>query len=101
MNETEQIRNTIFDQLKQTRINGLPLLPYIGVKGISGHESTIFFKVGKNPKQIDIIFIKYEYGSDTYTITFFRNRSTIAEKRVQDIYADQMGSVITNGMGVN
>ncbi len=103
MNDIEQVQisNTIFDQLNQTKVNGFPLLKYIGVKAVAGNETTVFLKVTGNPKQILRVGIKYEHDSDTYTISFYKKLGSGLDEPTKDVYADQLGSVITNGMGVN
>ena len=94
MNTT--IEQTIVQQLNQTRVNGFPLLQYIGTKNqfgkaISVGYKTVIIKPAKNPKKITAVAIQYMEISDTYTIRYYKNNQVVAEH--DDIYCDNLDSI--------
>tara|TARA_R110000751_G_C13453315_1_gene444435 strand:+ start:67 stop:357 length:291 start_codon:yes stop_codon:yes gene_type:complete len=70
-----EIEQTILDQLNQTRVNGFPLLSYIGTKTAQFGENSCIISVGNNPKGITAVKVEYMEAHDEYRIIFFKSIS--------------------------
>jgi hypothetical protein len=70
-----EIEQTILDQLNQTKVNGFPLLSYIGTKTAQFGENSCIISVGNNPKGITAVKVEYMEAYDEYRIIFFRSIS--------------------------
>lgn len=104
MSETQEITQTILDQLKASRINGLPFFAYTGIKGISRiNENTLaLLKIPRNPGKIKLIIIKYIPARDTYNLLFF-NKLQLTDHPIfnfDDIYFDMLSDIISDKMGI-
>jgi hypothetical protein len=89
MNTT--VEQTILDQLNQTRVNGFPLLKYIGTKTAQFRHNTCIISVQENPKGITAIEVEYIEALDTYTIRYYKGNQIITEH--DDIYFDNFDSI--------
>lgn len=69
------VEQTILNQLNQTRVNGFPLLSYIGTKSAQFGKNTCIISVGDNPKGITAVKVEYMEAYDEYRIIFFRSIS--------------------------
>jgi hypothetical protein len=94
MNTT--VEQTIVQQLNQTKVNGFPLLQYIGTqnqfgKSINVGYNTVIIKPAKNPKKITSVAIQYMEISDTYTIRYYKKNQVVMSQ--DDMYCDQLSSI--------
>ena len=71
MNTT--VEQTILDQLNQTKVNGFPLLKYIGTKSATFGDKTVVIQVAKNPKGITAVKVEYMEAYDEYRIIFYKS----------------------------
>ena len=94
--ENSEVVQEIVRQLQASRVNGFPFFAYTGIKKMSQFsESELALALPRGPKPIKLVIVKYEYGSDTYTLTFYGTNSKGVVKRLEDIYFDQMAEIIT------
>ena len=89
MNTT--VEQTILDQLNQTKVNGFPLLKYIGTKSATMGADTVTIPVGKNPKGITSVGVQYMVMYDTYKIYYFKGNSVVNTQ--SDMYCDNFDSI--------
>lgn len=101
---TQEIPETILDQLMHSKINGMPFFPYTGIKAynLEGNDTLFLKSIPRNPKAITNIQITYDAGRDSYKLYFFKkNQRTIPDTKYDDIYFDQLAGIIARDMGVN
>lgn len=101
---TQEIPETILEQLKQSKVNGFPFFKYTGINDyvMLGNESVRFNDIPKNPKKISNVQVSYDYGSDTYNV-YFETGKFPKNKRIKgysDVYVDQLSDLISSEMGV-
>jgi hypothetical protein len=97
--QVKTIAATIVDQIgsKAFCMMGASLLTHSIKNGLA----TLSFKIGTNPKKITHITVSYDSGKDTYVVCFLRIRSLpISENTKEDVYSDQLNSVIEDGTGL-
>ena len=85
------VEQTILDQLNQTRVNGFPLMKYIGAKSCIFGAGWVSFKVAKNPEGITEVGVHYLVMHDSYKIYYFKGDSIANSQR--DLYFDDFDSI--------
>lgn len=99
---TFEIQETILEQLKASRVNGFPFFAYTGIKRfVMAGETELKLDMPKNPKGLSHVWIKYNFGTDAYDLSFCKNGfnfPTVAN--AQEVYCDMLAEVIAREMGV-
>jgi hypothetical protein len=102
--KTQEIPETILEQLKHSRVNGFPFFNYTGINDyvMLGNEAVMLKNIPRNPNKISGVQVSYDHGSDTYNVYFEtgkfpRNKRT---KGYSDVYVDQLADLISSEMGV-
>ena len=91
--EGRRIAETIREQL-----GGARFALMTGAKHFThDKEGTLSFKIGRNPKGINMVRIKYNRGKDLYDMEFGKfspkNLTYKIKKEHKDVYADQMSDI--------
>lgn len=100
---TQEIPETILEQLKQSRVNGFPFFAYTGIKGfvLMGNDSLMLKNIPRNPNKITNVTVAYDAGQDLYNVYLFqKNQATIPHKQYDGIFCDQLAEIIARDMGV-
>lgn len=92
-----QVAQTIFEQLKASKVHGFPFFAYTGLKPQIVSETELNLKAPRNPKHVKNILVQYHY--DTYTVLFDTGKGKPLDT-YNDIYADQLSDIIVSKMGV-
>jgi len=100
----DRITQNTLETLTRSKVNGFPFFSYIGKpKEIykDGKGGVILFGMKRNPNSIRKIDIKYDEGSDTYSVSFTSNRNK-PKGEYHFIYFDQLSDLIAGkgGLGV-
>ena len=91
----------ILDQVGHMKINGVPLLRYLGGKSFVGsgddREGELILRFAKNWT----VFIYYDSGMDAYDVRIHKGKfpKDVPVFCVRGIYVDQLAEVIHRGMG--
>ena len=96
--DLNQIAQTIFDQL-----GGRTFCLMTGAKNlITLHCGGLTFKIGRNPKRVNRVSVKYDAASDLYDMEFGRvwGSSYKVLELVEGVYFDQLQSVFTTHTGL-
>ena len=86
-----EIEQTILNQLNQTRVNGFPLMKYIGAKSLIFGSGWVKFKVPENPAGITEVGVSYLVMHDSYKIHYFKGETIVNTQR--EVYFDAFDSI--------
>ncbi len=101
INPTATALDTIFSQLKSSRVNGFPFFAYTGIKASKFSDDSLYLKLPKNPSPFKSILVTYEYNSDTYKVQFYTHDDPLKKKDIHnDIYADGLADLIVREMKI-
>ena len=102
--QTQEIPETILDQLMQSKIHRFPFFAYTGIKGfvMMGNEALKLKDIPRNPNKITGIDIYYDAGHDAYNVYFEKGvfPKNYRFKGYSEVYFDQLAECITKEMGV-
>ena len=88
----------LLEQLKAAKVNGFPFFAYMGIRQTSTTEDMVTLKMPKNPNGIHYVYVRYDRGTDTYGIMFYKG--FVAKSSINDIYVGQLAEAIARGVGV-
>jgi len=93
----KQFGEVIFDQVKQMKINGFPLLAYLGGKKFVYGDDFLYLHFAKNWQ----IKIFYDLGQDLYNIHVLKGKFPKDKllKVINGIFVDQVAEIIHREMG--
>lgn len=99
--QNDQVAQEIFRQLKVSRVNGFPFFAYTGIKASIFGDNALYLKMPKNPSAFKSALISYDYGSDTYKVSFYTHEDPCKGEDIHtDVYADSMVDLIISEMKI-
>lgn len=99
--QTDEVAQEIFRQLNASRVNGFPFFAYTGIKASVFANNALYLKLPKNPSAFKSILISYDYGSDTYKVSFYTHEDPLKVGDTHtDVYADALADLIVSEMKI-
>lgn len=91
------VAKTILEQLGGNRF-----IAMTGACNLSGTETSLNFKIGRNPKNVTHIRVLLN-GLDLYNVTFYRVRGTNIHvlHELENVYAEDLQGLFTEITGLN
>lgn len=103
------ISQTIYRQLGENRFTVMT-----GCNSYSYDDNTLYMKLPRNGSKANRLAIRYNYGTDLYTMTFTRYTSpridykrgkfydakTTTIREIEDVYCDQLEALFTHVTGL-
>ena len=88
----------LLGQLRASRVHGFPFFAYTGIRPAVKSDNMLTMKVPSNPKKISVVAVKYDKGTDTYMVFFYRQTFVVHE--TSDVYVGELAETIAKGVGV-
>jgi hypothetical protein len=97
---SEGIAETIVNQIGQRALYMMGAKQLMKGKGSGGEY--IQFKIGRNPKNVNMVKVEYDHGRDLYNLYFYNYRGTTLKllSSEKGVYVDMLHKILKNHTGM-